>query len=81
MRDTERVPDDNVGVVDGCVGVRGNPLGKAARGFAGGLRDMSAGGVELVVLVCSLLVTRMYRRERIWEGGKRGEIHLVTWMA
>ncbi len=52
MRDAEGVPEHDVGVFDVFVRVRGDPFGETEGGLAGGLGDVSAGGVELVVLVC-----------------------------
>lgn len=52
MRQSKGVPQHDVLVVKACVGVRGDPGGDALRGFAGGLGDVAAGGVELAVFVC-----------------------------
>lgn len=52
MRDAEGVPEYNVGVLDTLVGGGFNPFGETPRGFAGGLRHVAAGGVELVVAIC-----------------------------
>ena len=52
VRDAECVPEDNVGVFEGLCGVRGDPSGDSLRGLAGGLGDVAAGGVDLVVVVC-----------------------------
>ena len=51
MRDAKCVPEDNIRVVNVLIGVLGDPVGETLRGLAGRLRDMAAGGVELVVLV------------------------------
>lgn len=63
MREAEGVPEDHVGVVDGVGGRGGNPVGEGGvggrgggwggwgGGVAGGLGDVAAGGVELVVSV------------------------------
>ena len=51
MVDAESVPDDDVGVVEAFVRVGGDPSGEAGRGGAGGLGDVAAGWVELVVCV------------------------------
>lgn len=47
MGDAKGVPEDDVGVGDVGAGVGGDPFGKAARGVAGGLRDVAPGGVDL----------------------------------
>ena len=52
MRQTESVPQHDVLVVEVCVRVRGDPGGDALGGFARGLGDVAAGGVELAVFVC-----------------------------
>ena len=52
MRNPECVPEDYVCVFDVGVGVLGYPFGETFGGGAGGLGDVPAGGVELVVLVC-----------------------------
>ena len=46
------MPEDYVGVGEVCVWVGGDPGGDALGGFAGGLGNVAAGGVELVVGVC-----------------------------
>ena len=48
------MPEDDIFVVDGLVGGggSGDPFGEPAGGEPGGLWDVSAGGVELVVGVC-----------------------------
>ena len=51
MRDAKGVPKHDICVVDAFVAVLGNPFGKALRGLTGCLGYMSAGGVDLVVLV------------------------------
>jgi len=45
------VPQHDVLVVEVCVWVCGDPGGDALGGLAGGLGDVAAGGVELVVFV------------------------------
>lgn len=55
MSDAEGVPEDDVGVVDLCgwwVGV--DPGWEALRGFSGGLGDVAASGMELIVVVCGV---------------------------
>lgn len=73
VRDAEGVPEHDVGVVDGGVFV-GDPLGDAAGGLAGGLWDVPAGRVDLLVVVCGFVS---------WEHGRDGResLHLVTWTA
>jgi hypothetical protein len=51
MRQPESVPQHDVFVVEVCGGVGGDPGWEALGGFAGGLRDVAAGGVELGVVV------------------------------
>lgn len=51
MDEPESVPEDDIGVFDACVGVRGDPFGESAGGGTRGLRHVAAGGVELVVFV------------------------------
>lgn len=50
MREAKGVPEDNVGVINGG-GWTGffDPHGETLGGLAGGLRDVSACGVDLVV--------------------------------
>lgn len=52
MCEAEGVPDDNVLVFDICVAVC-YPLWQTAGWLARGLADMSAGGVELAVGICT----------------------------
>jgi hypothetical protein len=52
MCDAEGVPQYDVFVRDVDVRVCGDPFGESFGGLAGGLWDMAAGGVELVVFVC-----------------------------
>ena len=54
MCDAEGMPEHDICVFDICVGVLGDPFGEAERGGAGGLGDVAAGGMELVVLVYSI---------------------------
>ena len=50
MRETECVPQDNIGVVDGTAWTRGlNPGWKTLRGLAGGLGDVVTGWVDFFV--------------------------------
>jgi hypothetical protein len=51
MRQPESVPQHDVFVVEVGGGVGGDPGWEALGGFAGGLRDVAAGGVELGVVV------------------------------
>ena len=51
MRDAERMPEDDVRVLNVFVGVLGDPFGQALGGLAGRLGHVAARGVELVVLV------------------------------
>lgn len=55
MRDAERVPEHDVGVVDAGVAVLFDPFWQAGGGDAGGLGDVSACGVQLVVFVCGVV--------------------------
>lgn len=50
VRDAEGVPQDDVGIVDAGVAV-GDPLRETQGGIARRLRDVSAGRVDLVVVV------------------------------
>ena len=43
------VPQHNVAVFNGRGRCGGDPFGEAHAGFAGGLGDVAAGGVDLVV--------------------------------
>lgn len=52
MRQTECVPEDNIFVVERDVRVGGNPGGNSLGWCSGGLRDVAACGVDLVVVVC-----------------------------
>lgn len=54
MGQAEGVPEDDVGVVDRFAGRGGvgDPGWEPLRGLAGGLGDVSACGVDLVVRVC-----------------------------
>jgi hypothetical protein len=52
MRDPERVPKHNVFVRDVNGWIRSNPFREALGWFPGGLWNVAAGGVELVVFVC-----------------------------
>jgi len=45
------MPEDDVGVLNRGVPV-GDPFGDSAGGLTGGLWDVAAGGVELLVVVC-----------------------------
>lgn len=53
MVEAEGVPENDVCILDGIVegGGGGDPFGQAAGGEAGGLGNVPAGGVELVVCV------------------------------
>jgi hypothetical protein len=51
MRDTERVPKDNVSIHGTDVRILGNPGGQTLRGLARGLWDMAAGGMDLPIIV------------------------------
>lgn len=50
MRDTEGMPEHDVCVFDGRVFVR-DPFRDTARRLAGCLRDVAAGGIDLLVVV------------------------------
>ena len=65
MRDAEGVPEDDVGIVDGGVAVR-DPLGNTTRGLARGLRNVAAGGENLVVVVWKMLVKCRRDRGEVW---------------
>lgn len=56
VRQTEGVPEHDVGVVDAGVWRGGDPRRQALRGLAGGLGHVAAGGVELVVRVCGAVL-------------------------
>lgn len=78
MRHAEGVPEDNVGVFDAFVAVRGDPGGQALRGLTGGLWDVAARGVDLVVVVYVVLESGKernaikYRKERLeWNRRKK----------
>jgi hypothetical protein len=51
MYQAEGVPENNVGVVDVCVRIGGDPGGEAHARFAGGLRYVAPRGVNLGVRV------------------------------
>ena len=71
MRDAERMPEDNVGVLDALVAVISDPFWQSFAGLAGCLRDVTACWVELVVLVCSCQLSETgYEARRV--------LHLVT---
>lgn len=50
MSDAEGVPEHDVGVVDRGIAIS-DPFWNAAGGLARGLRDVAAGGEDLVVVV------------------------------
>lgn len=52
MRQTECVPEHNIFVVERDVRVGGNPGGNSLGWCSGGLWDVAACGVDLVVVVC-----------------------------
>ena len=54
MHDAKRVPENDVGVVDGFGAVT-NPFGDAKGWLTRGLRDVSACGPDLIVLVFEVL--------------------------
>ena len=76
MRNSESMPQYDIGVFDRFGTVGGDPGGKTGGWVAGGLRDVAAGGMELVVSVClfSQLVLGRF-------GGRGEDLHFVTWMA
>ena len=53
MRQAERVPEHDVGVVERFVWAGGDPGWDALRRLARGLRHVAAGGMDLVVVVWS----------------------------
>jgi hypothetical protein len=55
VHESKGVPENDVGVGDALLRVGGDPFGKAAAGRAACLRDVAAGGVDLVVGVCVVL--------------------------
>lgn len=55
VRHAERVPQHDVRIGDGLAAVA-DPLRESAGGLTRGLRDVAAGGPELVVLVCGDLL-------------------------
>jgi hypothetical protein len=57
MRQSKSVPQHDVFVVEIRGRVGGYPGWEALRGFAGGLRDMAAGGVELGVVVWNVSIS------------------------
>lgn len=74
MRDAECVPEHDVRVIDGCVFIR-DPFWDSSGGLAGCLGNVAAGGVDLLVVVCIVLGTKILR-----EGGQRltfGDVHGV----
>lgn len=76
------MPEDDVGVVYLCGGwVGGNPGREALGGFAGGLGDVAASGVKLVVVVCGVGVS--FCNQWVANKGRmvKIDVHLVTWMA
>lgn len=75
MGDTESVPQHDVGVVDG-LGAVADPLGQTARGLARGLRDVPAGGPELVVAICfdgSMSVEGLLKKRGERRKGRKGQ--------
>lgn len=50
MGNAESVPENNIGVVDGGVTV-GDPFGNSFRWLTGRLGNVTAGGVELLVVI------------------------------
>jgi hypothetical protein len=51
MCNSECVPENDIGVDDIRVGVRGDPGRQTFGGFARGLGDVASGGVDLCVFV------------------------------
>lgn len=72
MRQTECVPEHNIFVVERDVRVGGNPGGNSLGWCSGGLRDVAACGVDLVVVVCDGFFLVRWARFK-WEGGREGE--------
>jgi hypothetical protein len=61
MSETESVPQDNVRVIDGAIRARGfDPRRQSFGGLAGCLGDVTAGRVDLLVIVCGRLVKHIY---------------------
>jgi hypothetical protein len=60
MRQSESVPQHDVFVVEAGGRVGGDPGWKALGGFAGGLWDVAAGGVELGVVVWKRSVLQVW---------------------
>ena len=82
MRDAECVPKHDVGVFDIFVRVGGDPFGEAEGRGTGGLWDVAAGGVELVVLVCGLKAKGLaggFGGEIIGKGEAEAYIWLRGW--
>ena len=79
MRQSECVPEHDVGVFDVFVRVGGNPFREAEGGGAGGLGDVAAGGVELIVLVCGLRGKGLAGEEVIGEEERNAHIWLRGW--
>lgn len=67
VRHAEGVPEDNVRVVDRLAALA-DPLRQAARRLPGGLRDVTAGGPELVIRVCGVVVSCQHlHQEFLWD--------------
>ena len=75
VREAESVPQHDVFVVEIGGGVGGDPGWEALGGFAGGLWDVAACGVELGVVVCGLRVSLVV--DSLGEG-VFGDLHFVT---
>lgn len=63
MGDAKGVPDDNVRIFNALVAVHFDPLGEASGWISGCLRDVSTGGIYLIILVWQ----RLLIHGRIWE--------------
>lgn len=74
MRQTESMPKYNIFIVEIGMRVGFDPGWNALRGFAGGLRDVAACGMDLVVVVCCevVLAVSFFMRSQV------GDLHFVT---
>ena len=48
---SECVPENDISIVNGLAGVRGDPFGNTARGLAGGLGYVATCGEDLFIVV------------------------------
>lgn len=63
MRDTEGMPENHVRVCNIGVGIFLDPSWKALGGFAAGLWNVAAGGVDLGIIVYRNALAKLKRSE------------------